>query len=77
MTPDDIVWSQSDTENQQLTSYEVLWPPSDFHVGTRTNNWSEGIYNFKTVTKSSLHVNNTRGKTSTYIFSFKTFNKDL
>lgn len=33
------------------------------------------IYNLKTVTKNPLHVNNTRGKPSTYIFSFKTFNK--
>lgn len=35
---------------------------------------SEKIYNLKTVTKKSLHVNNTRGKPSTYIFSlnFKT-----
>ena len=38
---------------------------------------SEKIYNLKTVTKNSLHVNNTRGKPSTYIFSFKTLNKDL
>lgn len=38
ITPAIILPNQSATENQQLTSYEVLWPASDFHVGTLRNN---------------------------------------
>lgn len=38
ITPAIILPNQSATENQQLTSYEVLWPASDFHVGSLTNN---------------------------------------
>lgn len=37
-TPVNILCNQSATENQQLTPHEVLWPASDFHVGTCTNN---------------------------------------
>lgn len=38
ITPANILPNQSATENQQLTSYEELWPASDFHVGTLKNN---------------------------------------
>lgn len=38
ITPVNILPSQSATENQQLTSHEVLWPASDFRVETLTNN---------------------------------------
>lgn len=38
ITPVNILPSQSATEHQQLTSCEVLWRASDFHVGTLTNN---------------------------------------
>lgn len=36
ITPFNILLSQSATENQQFTSYEVLWPASDFCISTLT-----------------------------------------
>lgn len=34
ITPVNILWNLRAAENQQLTSHEVLWPASDFHVQT-------------------------------------------
>lgn len=57
-----------------ITLYQELWPASDFYVQTLTVKEWEDLQFKRQVTKKSLHVNNTRGKPSTFIFSldFKT-----